>query len=448
METETSNLKSETIPNKVLKNTRICLYLSGIITEQLSLVVPFFARQMENTSETCDAGCISLLLSIFAVVRLIASVYTGLYICKLGVRKSIVFNLGLNSIALLSIGLVPRAAQYLGNGNLMIYSFGGLCFGCLGWSFGGYQTALHSAMSKTFQSTLSTEMGNVQLIVGIATVVAPLIGGLILEHIVDDYLLIGVLTSVLAGICWVFTFRLMPEVESCEASKFSEGAKLLKLPSIAIPFISIMLSYGVWFSLEALTTGHISQFIDKNDALKAGFPWTLAGLSYGLTAKFWGSVSNKHPRRTMLISVFLISVNLIMFDDRWFVNLAVEFGWSGESPTASINHLDIKSLRYYYFCAMIFLMGSFLTGPMVSTYQEVNDVVMKDLKYPDNLATMGLISSCWNFGYALSNVIGPSVFGAIGSYFGFYGAMHLHSGCLVVLVVSSLFFYNKNRRLA
>ena len=91
-------------------------------------------------------------------------------------------------------------------------------------------------------------------------------------------------------------------------------------------------------------------------------------------------------------------------------------------------------------------MGALLTGPMVATYKEVNDVVLKDLKYPENLASMGLISSCWNFGYSLSNVVGPSVFGSIGSQFGFYGAMHLHSACLIVLVIISMIYYNKNKR--
>ena len=312
METEKLSRSSKD-KNDNLSNTRICLYLSGIITEQLSLVVPFFAREMENTSENCDAGCISFLLSIFAVVRLIASIVTGLYICELGVKKSIVFNLGLNSISLFAIGLVPRISKYFENS---IYIVGGICFGGLGWSFGGYQTALHSAMSKTFQETLSSEMGTVQMIVGIATVIAPILGGLLLEHLVDDYLLIGGLTSFFAGICWILTFKLMPDIKSSEKSKFKEGVELLKLPRIILPFVSIMLSYGVWFSLEALTMGHISKFINQNDALKAGFPWTLAGLSYGITAKFWGWASNKHPRRTIIGSIVLIAINLLMFDDR------------------------------------------------------------------------------------------------------------------------------------
>ena len=123
----------------------------------------------------------------------------------------------------------------------------------------------------------------------------------------------------------------------------------------------------------------------------------------------------------------------MLFDDRYLISL---FG----------KYFIDENFRYWYFCAVVFMIGAVLTGPAVATYQEINDVVMKDLKMEDNLATMGLISCCWNFGYSMSMLVGPLCFGLIGSYLGFVTAMHVQALCLVVLIAGTGVYYKMHPR--
>ena len=109
---ETLNLKEKNtcVDKKLLKRLKICLYISGIVITSLNLIVPYFAREMQDF---CDSGCISLVLTIFAVFRLLGSLITGLYICELGARNSIIKNLILNTVSLIGISIVPRIVKYL-----------------------------------------------------------------------------------------------------------------------------------------------------------------------------------------------------------------------------------------------------------------------------------------------------------------------------------------------
>jgi len=466
METEGLKNSASTSNKPSLKKLRICLYVSGLAISSINLIIPYFGRELQPY---CDSSCLSLVLSLFAIARLLASLITGLYICELGARNSIVNNLVLNTASLILISFVPRIVRYMVtlNGNsdcalgnisslddtnstsndtssvfwsencmntLPTYIICSTCFSCLGWSYGGYQTALFAVVTKQFQDKLSPELARREIVLGVTIIFLPALGGIILEYILDDYMLVGILSVSLGAVPLIITMIFMPEIESCEPSKIKEGLKLLKNVNIQLPFIIVIMAYGVWFSLEALTTGHITQFIGKGDAIKNGLPWTMVGISYAGTAKFWGSVSNKHPRITMISSVILMSISLVLFDDRYLISLFGE------------DFID-QNFRYWYFCAVVFIIGAVLTGPAVATYQEINEVVMKDLKMEDNLATMGLISSCWNFGYSMSNVVGPLFFGFIGSYVGFVTAMHVHALCLVVLIAGTGVYHKTNPRI-
>ena len=416
---ETKRLKNDAAPtsNKPsLRNLRICLYVSGLVISSLNLIVPYFGRELQPY---CDSSCLSLVLSLFAISRLLASLLTGLYICELGARNSIVNNLVLNTASLILISFAPRIVRYIvtlnensacepGNfsglddtksdftnsssvnatfspvfwsnncmNTLPTYLICAACFSCLGWSYGGYQTALFAVVTKQFQDKLSPELARREIVLGVTVIFLPALGGTLLEYILDDYVLVGILSILLGAVPLITSMIFMPEIESCEPSKIKEGLKLLKTVNIQLPFIILIMAYGVWFSLEALTTGHITQFIGKGDAIKNGLPWTMVGITYAGTAKFWGSVSNKNPRATMISSVILLSISLVLFDDRYLLSLF------GEDFIG-------KNFRYWYFCAVVFIIGAVLTGPAVSTYQEINEVVMKDLKMDDNLATVGL----------------------------------------------------------
>ena len=106
METEgLKNGNASTSNKPCLKKSRICLYVSGLVISSYSLIVPYFARELQPY---CDSTCLSLVLSLFAMFRLLASLITGLYICELGARNSIVNNLVLNVASLILISFVPR----------------------------------------------------------------------------------------------------------------------------------------------------------------------------------------------------------------------------------------------------------------------------------------------------------------------------------------------------
>merc|ERR1712178_192227 len=72
---------------------------------------------------------------------------------------------------------------------------------------------------------------------------------------------------------------------------------------------------------------------------------------------------------------------------------------------------------------------------------------MIDMGLEPNMANRGLVSTCWNIGYSLSNVLGPSVFGFIGAKTNsFYWPMRIYGMCLAILTVPMLIYYRKNPR--
>merc|ERR1719471_1088874 len=130
----------------------------------------------------------------------------------------------------------------------------------------------------------------------------------------------------------------------------------------------------------------------------------------------------KHPRRTMVIGTCASALTMLSFDLRW---LGITGFW----------HISI----------MCFIVGIFLPPCILSTFQEISNTTLHELKLPMTIATNGLVSTCWNLGYSLGNIIGPAATGYVASKLGFYPAMWIYGGSMLFLgLITSLYFSFKS----
>lgn len=444
------------------------------------MIVPYFQRAMGSE---CTSDYFGALLSLSAIAKFTASVITGLYICELGADKCMIFSFLLNALSMTLIGFNPwfntpkirdsgeinlinltnstsdgfsseinyensiNSTFYLPNESCdsesgiiqdseyttisVIVSI--ICFTTSGFASGGYITASYAIILDTFPETFSREIGFYEIFSGLAGGLAPLLAGAVLEYD-NNFIYIGIMGGAIGFICFFCALYFLRKLDDCEPSKIKEALFLLKEPGIQISFAAILLGMGTVYALQPLIADHLdSEFLNSCEKFKAGLPWAVNGILYAILAPMWGHFTSNQPRKMLVIGNVLMMITVFLFDGRWFLP---EVGTNG-----------FKNYGYLHLVMIMGFNGAILGAPVIASYQEMNDVAMVDMGLEANMANRGLVSTCWNIGYSLSNVLGPSVFGFIGAKTGsFYWPMRIYGCCLAILTVPMLVYYKNNPR--
>jgi len=435
------------------------------------MIVPYFQRAMGSE---CTSDYFGGLLSLSAIAKFTASVITGLYICELGADKCMIFSFLLNALSMTLIGFNPwfNTPKMIDEVNLMNSTSDGfssainhensinstsqschseysitqdseyttlsaiisiICFTTSGFASGGYITASYAIILDTFPETFSREIGFYEIFSGLASGLAPLLAGAVLEYD-NNFIYIGIMGGAIGFICFFCALYFLRKLDDCEPSKIKEALFLLKEPGIQISFAAILLGMGTVYALQPLIADHLdSNFLNSCEKFKAGLPWAVNGILYAILAPMWGHFTSDQPRKMLVIGNALMMITVFLFDGRWFL--------------PEVGTEDFKNHGYWHLVMIMGFNGAILGAPVIASYQEMNDVAMVDMGLEANMANRGLVSTCWNIGYSLSNVLGPSVFGFIGAKTGsFYWPMRIYGCCLAVLTVPMLVYYTNNPR--
>ena len=444
---------------------RLCMCLCSLIEcFGESMIVPYFQRAM---GPECTSDYFGALLSLSAIAKFAASIITGLYICELGADKCMIFSFLLNALSMTLIGFNPwfnkpkhanqqttfaarNFSSILNSTNCsddadlidseytrLSFIISVVCFLGAGFASGGYITASYAIILDTFPETFSREIGFYEIFSGMAGGLAPLLAGAVLEYD-NNFIYIGIMGGAIGFICFFCALYFLKKLDDCEPSKIKEALFLLKEPGVQISFFGILLGMGTVYALQPLISEHLdNHFIDSCEQFKAGLPWAVNGILYAILAPMWGHFTSDRPRRILVIGNILMMITIFCFDGRWFF----------ESIGIEVGSENYKNQGFIHLVIMMSLNGAILGAPVIASYQEMNDVAMIDMELEPNMANRGLVSTCWNIGYSLSNVLGPSVFGFIGAKTNsFYWPMRIYGICLAVLTVPMLIYYKKNPR--
>ena len=110
---------------------------------------------------------------------------------------------------------------------------------------GGYITASYAIILDTFPETFSQEIGFYEIFSGLASGIAPLLAGVVLEFYDDNFLWIGVIGAVLGLACFACAAMFLKPLEDCEPSKIKEALFLLKTRSVQLAFMAVLFGMGI-----------------------------------------------------------------------------------------------------------------------------------------------------------------------------------------------------------
>ena len=438
---KTSSTPSE--KNNTLNKTgiRIVMCLIAII-EVFSegMVIPYFPRAMN-----INVGLFGFLLATNAISKLVSSIIVGLYIAEFGPKKTICFSMFLNIASMVLMGFCPwirqnsfrnsPMSQEYSNALSTFLSF--ISFILLGSSAGGYMTASSIIVIEVFPDTFSEEIGFYEIFSGLGSGVSPLLAGLLLQYVSDNFVLVGILGATVGSVCLFFSVKNLKEIKNATPSRIRDSLKLLKSSHMQVAFVALLFGFASMPAMGALLESHVSQFFDAdNQAFKVGLPMSIASFGYAISCPFWGKYASNNPRNSLIIGTFFLSFCMFSFDPRKIVNGNWDF-----LKFQSQNQNVKNQISYVLFNLSMAILGLCLGAPIIATYQEMYDTAIHKLKIELTLGNLGLISTVWNLGYACSSVAGPTVFGSLAQIFDFYWSTRIFGFILLILLLFMLVFY-------
>lgn len=409
-----------------------------------SMIVPFFPREQ---AMNLNSDVFGSMLSTNAVSKLICSMLVGLYIVEIGPKKAIYLAFLTNSLGIALLGVCPLISESIHRKLGLALSF--LSFTMLGGSSGSYITASYAIILDAFPDTFAEEIGYYEIFSGVASVLGPVCGGLILQYISDNFIAIGILGFLVGFVGFVIACVYLIEFKDAVPSKIKDSLKLLKNVSIILAFVSLLFGMGIIYALQALLEPQLSRFLDGTQPFKIGLPLTILGIFYGGSAPLWGKFVSDRPRIGLVIGSALLAASCFCFDGDLFIHMfqiqkfePAIADFNSTMPLADeILTPEYKNYSYIHFNVIASIIGLALAAPVIASYQEMNNVTLQELNYTNTIGNLGLISTCWNLGYSLANIIGPVVFGSLGSNYDFYTSMQLLGWCFLIIVVIKIVYY-------
>ncbi|CAG0895517.1 unnamed protein product [Cyprideis torosa] len=367
----------------------------------LSILAPFFPDEAEQKgiSETM----VSLVFSSYALCAFLAAPVVGLLVKVISLRLILIGGIIVTGIATAVFGMLGG----IENGDTFLT----MCFLVRiisGIGYAAYQTAIFALLSIWFPNDIGVVMSITEILVASGMSAGPAIGSIFYElggyglpfYVLGGFMLANVVLALVA----------LPAKESFESPVEEDkedhpgNLDIMRIPSAIFISIAICMTALIWTALFPTLQPHTEE-IGVGPSGTGMMFFVQMGL-YAVVGPFAGWLSDKDPNnRRLYISggCFFVGIGFFLLGPSpWIPKL---------EQTVALDYISVSIIGISLGFAIVPCFGAF--------YQ----VAHEDGKFPNNMATNGVVSGLWTSSWSLGEVLGPVVGGVLSENFGFETAM-------------------------
>ncbi|XP_053383009.1 MFS-type transporter SLC18B1-like isoform X2 [Mercenaria mercenaria] len=198
---------------------------------------------------------------------------------------------------------------------------------------------------------------------------------------------------------WIF----VPQQKAKKSTNADMELSMLKLllhPKSIVNSIVIVLIAVAWTVLDATLEPHLRKHGIQPKIV--GIMFLVMAAFYSTTSPLWGRLADKLPENRIMIVIGLILI-------------AIGLLWLGPSPLLPFS---VKYDFVWYTAVSLAIIGTAYGMCVVPTYS-IYLSVLREINYPQNNSTHGMVSGLFTSMYSSGSFIGPSLGGFLYDLIGF-----------------------------
>ncbi|XP_053381911.1 MFS-type transporter SLC18B1-like [Mercenaria mercenaria] len=375
----------------------LAIYFTYLITWlNLSIPAPIFPK--EANRKGVNATVSGWIFGVFALVQFIVSPFYRRLLSKFSSRSLFVLGLLVCGGCTISFGLLSLIDTTDG---VALYIL--LCFlvrillAVASLVLSGTGLVM---LVQYFPNNIATLFGIGEIFTGMGLVAGPALGGFL--YTTGGYILpfatLGTIAILAVPFYWLFVPQqnVTPAVEDVELSML----KLLLHPKSIVNTIVIVLLAVSWTVLEPTLEPHLREHDIQPEIV--GIMFLVMGAFYSTTSPIWGRLADRMTENRIMIVIGLILLTLGLL-------------WLGPSPLLPFS---VKYEFVWYTAISLGIIGTAYGICVVPTYS-IYIRVLREIYYPQNNSSYGMVSGLFLSMYSLGNFIGPSLGGFLFDCIGF-----------------------------
>ncbi|KAI8777067.1 MFS-type transporter SLC18B1 [Biomphalaria glabrata] len=376
-----------------------------------SLPAPFFPR--EATKKGVSSTLIGLVFSCYQLVIVLTSPLIGNFITQIGAKFTYVIGIMLAGVCAILFG-------FLGQGPpgtpFIVMSFLVRAVEAIGVA--AFSTASFAIVSNEFPYHIGSVFATLETCVGIGLMIGPTIGGALYElgGFGMPFWIIGVIicsSGLTIMIC-------LPQPQDTLKQKNGSILSLFRSVMVWVSSLSIFAGACGISYLNPTLSDHLDQF--GLSTLLVGLFFIICPGLHAILAPVWGYISDRKDIQSPLLI---------------FGNLVGTIAFLSVGPTPLLPFLP----RDLWVVAVGLILFGLTIGCSIVPTMKCLVIGARELGFPDNLSTFGMVSGLFNATYCLGAFIGPTVGGALIEEVGFaYGSTIIAALFFFVMIVTSVYF--------
>lgn len=401
------------IMNETRKKTLLLIVLTFgnfIIGCTFAIQSPFFPKEAENKG--AKPSQYGLVFGVFQLTFFILSPIYG----KL--------------MGYISPNFMLLAGTFLVGGSVLLFGFlqyspNGLPFLALAYALrivegigsAAYQVSSFTIIAKEFKNNVAKTMATLETAIGIGIIVAPTLGAALYQ--VGGFKMPFITLGSFVLLCVIITYFILPKYNPSDELVSGNILKFWINLSIILDATVISISCMCIGYISATLEPHLRQF--GLSTIIVGVIFVTSGLTYSVTAPFWGFICDRQVniKALNIIGCILVSVGFLFIGPAPFFNITTTL-W-----------LVIVSL---------IISGIGFACCYVSPFIGALKYTLQIREYPDDITTYGLVSSMAASAQSFGNFIGPSLGGYLLEEIGFsWGSLVFVAAEILLILI--LFIY-------
>ncbi|KAI8777068.1 MFS-type transporter SLC18B1 [Biomphalaria glabrata] len=376
-----------------------------------SLPAPFFPR--EAAKKGVSSTVIGLVFSCFQLVIVVTSPFFGNFITHIGAKFTYVSGIMTAGVCAILFGFLdqgPSGTPFIAM-SFIVRTVEGI-------GVAAFSTASFAIVSNEFPNHIGSVFATLETCIGIGLMIGPTIGGALYEFggFGMPFWVIGVI------ICssGLTILTCLPQPQDTVKQKKGSIFSLLRSVIVWVSSLSIFAGACGISYLDPTLSDHLDQF--GLSTLLVGLFFIIGPGLHAILAPVWGYISDRKDIQSPL----LVLGNLVC---------TIGFLFVGPSPL-----LPFLPRELWVVTVGLILFGLTIGCSIVPTMKCLV-LGARELGFPDNLSTFGMVSGLFNAAFCFGAFVGPTIGGALIEKIGFaYGSTIIASFFFVVMIVTSVYF--------